>query len=568
MVKSFLAKLPKKQDSNLIFIFGNARSGKSFMMNCLTGVRGLFRVINSATPCTKGVDISSYVAPYNDLAHAVGQEKNLEGDNKSPKSGGIGGLFKKAFQGRSRKPPLIGFVDVEGQGAEDGMYDTMLALPLLLTSKVVLFNHKGAPTVTDMLSKLGVLARAAEYIDLSDDSKNDPKPDGEEKEKEKAEEEEEEEEKSAPKSGIGSGGKKFGHLHVLFRDFSFNADRDQVYAQLMAKEKVTPQLTKSGDNSSKAAKERNDIRDLLLQNFSSISVWLLKQPATADDLKTHAELPASLVDPEFVVTIKQLLYCVVGQMKSPTYFNGKPLTGPRLVSLMAQICTALNEGGTINVPSVYRAMEKEAVERVGNECINKFQKQIAQIDEKLPLPNEEVSAKTKVLQQAMFLRYDGELSECKLEDEKKRKKQELLTTSNRMISDLERNNANATLVKVKKIIIYEISKMRAAFEEFCEAKMPLEESKLIEVKFKELKERARALIKEGLSDLPQALTLPDFQLILVEQEEILQEFLTLQTFKNESLLKDQTIDKLHQEAIRKQELLIEQNKKLEKKICC
>ena len=31
-----------------------------------------------------------------------------------------------------------------------------------------LFNHKGAPTVSDMLSKLGVLARAAEYIDLSD----------------------------------------------------------------------------------------------------------------------------------------------------------------------------------------------------------------------------------------------------------------------------------------------------------------------------------------------------------------------------------------------------------------
>jgi hypothetical protein len=38
--------------------------------------------------------------------------------------------------------PHIGFVDVEGQGAEDGTYDTILALPLLLVSKVVLFNHK------------------------------------------------------------------------------------------------------------------------------------------------------------------------------------------------------------------------------------------------------------------------------------------------------------------------------------------------------------------------------------------------------------------------------------------
>jgi len=209
-------------------------------------------------------------------------------------------------------------------------------------------------------------------------------------------------------------------------------------------------------------------------------------------------------------------------------------------------------------------MEKEAVDRVGNECITKFQKQVALIDEKLPLPNEEVAAKTKVLQEAMFLRYDAELEECKLEQEKKTKRQELLTTSTRIIADVERNNASATLAKVKKVISYEITKMRTSFEEFCEAKMPLEETKLIEAKFKELKERARALIKGGLSDLPQALTLPDFQLILVEQEEILQEFLTLQTFKNESLLKDQTIDKLHQEAIKKQELLIEQNKKLEK----
>lgn len=36
----------------------------------------------------------------------------------------------------TKSNPLISFVDVEGQGAEDGTYDTMLALPLLLTSKV------------------------------------------------------------------------------------------------------------------------------------------------------------------------------------------------------------------------------------------------------------------------------------------------------------------------------------------------------------------------------------------------------------------------------------------------
>jgi len=93
--------------------------------------------------------------------------------------------------------------------------------------------------------------------------------------------------------------------------------------------------------------------------------------------------------------------------------------------------------------------------------------------------------------------------------------------------------------------------------------MPLEDGKRIEIKFKELKERARLAIKEDLVDLPSALQLPEFQLMLLEQEEILQEYLTLQTIKNESMLKDATIEKMHQEAIKRQELLIEQNKKLE-----
>ncbi len=49
-----LKKLAKTKKINLMFIFGNARSGKSFMMNCLAGVRGLFKVVNSSVPCTKG----------------------------------------------------------------------------------------------------------------------------------------------------------------------------------------------------------------------------------------------------------------------------------------------------------------------------------------------------------------------------------------------------------------------------------------------------------------------------------------------------------------------------------
>jgi hypothetical protein len=92
------------------------------------GLRGLFTVVNSSTPCTRGVDISSAMLRHRKLASHMGL----------PEPVGVS--------------PMCGFVDVEGQGAEDGTYDTLLALPLLLTSRVVLFNHKVNKTLYYVVS--------------------------------------------------------------------------------------------------------------------------------------------------------------------------------------------------------------------------------------------------------------------------------------------------------------------------------------------------------------------------------------------------------------------------------
>src|SRR5690348_293849 len=43
-----------KEPCNLISIFGGARQGKSFLMNCLSGTTGLFTISNLSTPCTQG----------------------------------------------------------------------------------------------------------------------------------------------------------------------------------------------------------------------------------------------------------------------------------------------------------------------------------------------------------------------------------------------------------------------------------------------------------------------------------------------------------------------------------
>mmetsp|Transcript_46774 Transcript_46774/g.92036 ORF Transcript_46774/g.92036 Transcript_46774/m.92036 type:complete len:605 (+) Transcript_46774:76-1890(+) len=513
-----LDKLPKDKNANLLFIFGNARSGKSFMMNCLTGTRGMFKVINSSVPCTRGVDISSHIKTHSELADHVNSfspEEKVEGV----------------------KDMQLGFVDVEGQGAEDGTYDTMLALPLLVMSKVVLFNHKGAPTVSDMLSKLGVIARAADYIDLDDGEGEDENPQQ----------------------------KKFGHLHVLFRDFSFEGGEDSVYEQLMGKEKIVKKAKQiaSANDPAKAAKERNDIRQLLLDNFETITVHLFKQPATADELKEHKELPEELIDQEFIAGVNNLLTSVTKQMAEPTLFNGKPLTGPKMKSLMATVCKQVNEGGAINVPSVFAAMEKETVMRVGAACFQEFKVLADALKEKLPIPDQECKDALSKAIKDMLERFDEELKECLLEVEKKGMKTEIELHAKKVEDDVNRTNRENTLLKIKSVIGTRMGEVRSRFDKFCNDNIPLDDGKQLDKTFASLKKDAIEEIHKDLESVEGATNLKEFSHLLLESEEVLQEFLTLKTIQNENTLKDAAIKKLRDEAIKQQETLIEQNKKLE-----
>ncbi len=53
---------------NLISIFGRARQGKSFMMNCLANEREVFRVSNEKESCTQGIDISNKWMSWKDFS--------------------------------------------------------------------------------------------------------------------------------------------------------------------------------------------------------------------------------------------------------------------------------------------------------------------------------------------------------------------------------------------------------------------------------------------------------------------------------------------------------------------
>jgi hypothetical protein len=103
---------------NLISIFGRARQGKSFLMNCLAGEHEIFRVSNAKESCTQGIDISDKFSPLREFSTVDG------GSSQAGES-------------------FIGFVDAEGQGDRDVNYDATLVCPILLASKCVIFNWKG-----------------------------------------------------------------------------------------------------------------------------------------------------------------------------------------------------------------------------------------------------------------------------------------------------------------------------------------------------------------------------------------------------------------------------------------
>jgi hypothetical protein len=190
-----------------------------------------------------------------------------------------------------------------------------------------------------MLTKLGVLARAADHIQMSEEK------DDEELKSPKASDASGVEAKTAAppsaaekmKTEVRRSGKKFGHLHVLFRDFAFTGDEAAIYQQLLGKEKVTKVLKAEEQREAKAAQERNDIRQLLLDNFESISIHLFKQPASPDDLREYKEVPDHLIDPAFSATVKELLMSVTQQLGTPTSFNGSNLTGSYQIIILLRL---------------------------------------------------------------------------------------------------------------------------------------------------------------------------------------------------------------------------------------
>ncbi|GMF60636.1 unnamed protein product [Phytophthora fragariaefolia] len=288
---------------NLVAIFGAARQGKSFLMNLLADQQDLFRISNLREPCTQGVDLSGHLVPL----------ERFSALNGCPP------LTPRACGG-----VRVGFVDAEGQGDRDITYDSRLVSPVLLASKVVLFNWKDSLQADRILNLLAVLARAAQGIELPD----------------------------------GANSKVFGHLHLVFRDWSFvDSTPDEVYKDLFQKEK----------GRSDEVNVRNLARINLIEAFESITIWLFPAPVE-NTANLRDKIRFEQLQKPFQNKLRELRKCLSSQLQQPMKFYNRPLTAKYLSQIMPALVETLNSDQVIMPESIYSSMVRAEAQTLKESC--------------------------------------------------------------------------------------------------------------------------------------------------------------------------------------------------------
>ena len=287
---------------SLIMVCGRARTGKSFLMNMLMEQPGFFTVRSGQDPTTVGADLSSF-KPYSDFAGSAG-------------GCGVGGQ--------------VGFVDVEGQGDRGPKNDMMLAAPLLLVSKAVIFNWKGEMARDEMLDKLGVLAEVARRIRAD---------------------------------GNAAGHYRiFGHLHVVMRD---QASIEGVFVRLFEDEKCSA--------TDAAAVERNTKRRLIRQCFASIRVWDFPAPIELTKDLNAGKFTEADVLPEFTWALQGFKCVLTRQLQLPLARFGRILSAEDIAEFVPLLAAAMNEGQEEFVPqSLFGQMDKRQLEAAVAAAIASF----------------------------------------------------------------------------------------------------------------------------------------------------------------------------------------------------
>ncbi|CAN0253612.1 unnamed protein product [Ectocarpus sp. 12 AP-2014] len=355
---------PSKKPLNLITIWGNARTGKSFLMNALiapesddnnntSSDKDVFAVAGGSRPCTVGASISTTTRSLEQISSASSPPPSTAASGGGRRSWWWGSSSEQASTEASQPQQLpdIGFVDVEGQGDNGDSYDTKLVAPLLLLSKVVIYNWQGLPNRATTLDKLSAMTYAASL--LSPEERED----------------------------------SFGHLIILLRDVSSTQEQN-AYDRIFEQEDETVPNTKAGD----ALKERNEKRKLLQQSFQSTRVCCLPRPHRAIG---EREIPQAEVSAEFTEKVSELRReLATDLLVEPHRFGDRPIEGGvALATLLTKVCGAVNEGSNDIVPlSMMESVHVERAEGAYEESKEVFFSTLSQLG--VDRPRSEADTKT------------------------------------------------------------------------------------------------------------------------------------------------------------------------------
>ena len=309
---------------NLITVCGKLRTGKSYLMNAIADSQ-VFGVSSRAGIFTHGVLISSKLA--------------------APKQFGIA----------DTDAPMIGFVDMEGQAEKGIEYDTMLATPALLLSKIVLLNviAPNGPSRQEILETLKVMMDAAKKATPPTEGSDDMLNIHEHMSTE-----------------------IFGCLHVILRDC---ANSEAECHSLIFEDEPTEGL---GQLEGKAARERNLVRAEVRVAFAEPPrTWCLPRLILADKAappENYRENPD-----EYVNKIDEMRGSIGSQLATPVLLDGSVLTGERIAHLIPPLTEALSSGEGISPPSLVEAACDAQAEPLIREALTKFEEEERRASEEL-----------------------------------------------------------------------------------------------------------------------------------------------------------------------------------------
>jgi hypothetical protein len=161
-----------------------------------------------------------------------------------------------------------------------------------------------------------------------------------------------------------SSGKKFGHLHIIFRDWqavsasgnngvgSSTTDpaAEAVYRDLFNEERGSD------------AASRNQIRRDILASFETVEVWLF-DPPTETTAALRQKLTFQATTKTFKAQVRALRNVLADQLSTPMITATTTLTAANLGQLVTAIASALNTGEVVLPSDAYINMMQQEVQQ-------------------------------------------------------------------------------------------------------------------------------------------------------------------------------------------------------------